>query len=232
MVLFYSFAEFYVSLLRLARLMLLVLKGSCLCGVCWRTAIYQVEVAYVTLKLIEKARGGGVCLLIKDEWCRVVKVREKLCTPDIELLCLSLRPYYLPREFPQIFFTLVYIHPKADFNKATRIIFNISQKLEALSPDAPKFILGDFNNCPVKRSLRTYYQYVDCHTRKKKTLDLCFGTVKDAYTATPLPPLGTSDHNVVYLRPAYRRLLEREKPQVKTVKVWDNESTMALQGCF
>ena len=180
----------------------------------------------------EKARGGGVCLLVKDEWCRVVKVREKLCTPDIELLCLSLRPYYLPREFPQIFFTLVYIHPKADFNKATGIIFNISQKLEALSPDAPKFILGDFNNCPVKKSLRTYYQYVDCHTRKKKTLDLCFGTVKDAYTATPLPPLGTSDHNVVYLRPAYRRLLEREKPQVKTVKVWDNESTMALQGCF
>lgn len=61
----------------------------------------------------------------------------------------------------------------------------------------------------------TYYQYVDCHTRKEKSLDLCFGTVKNAYAAIPLPPLGASDHNVVYLRPAYQRLLEREKPQVK-----------------
>ncbi len=33
--------------------------------------------------------------------CRAVKVREKLCTPDIELLCVSLHPYYLPREFPR-----------------------------------------------------------------------------------------------------------------------------------
>ncbi|XP_061119365.1 peptide methionine sulfoxide reductase MsrA-like [Conger conger] len=65
--------------------------------------------------------------------------------------------------------------------------------------------------------LRTYYQYVKCHTRKNKILDMCYGTVKGAYSASSLPPLGASDHNVVYLRPAYQRLLKREKPQVKTV---------------
>ena len=37
-----------------------------------------------------KSRGGGVCLLIRDEWCGSVTVREQLCTPDIEMLCLSL----------------------------------------------------------------------------------------------------------------------------------------------
>ena len=37
-------------------------------------------------------------------------VRETLCTPDIELLSVSLHPFYLPREFPQSFITLVYIH--------------------------------------------------------------------------------------------------------------------------
>lgn len=182
--------------------------------------------------ITEKVRGGGVCLLIRDEWCRAVVIREQLCTPDIELLFVSLRPFYLPREFPQLFFTVVYIHPKANFNKATEIIFNLSQRLESLSPDAPKFFLGDLNNCPVKKSLRTYYQYVDCCTRKNKTLDMCYGTVKGAYTASPLPPLGTSDHSVVHLRPVYQRLLEREKPQVKTVKMWNNDSIMALQGCF
>ncbi|KAK0139584.1 hypothetical protein N1851_023529 [Merluccius polli] len=47
-----------------------------------------------------------------------------------------------------------------------------------------------------------------------------------------LPPLGASDHNVVHLRPVYQRLLEREKPQTRTVKIWNEDSIMALQGCF
>ncbi|KAK0136692.1 hypothetical protein N1851_027139 [Merluccius polli] len=145
--------------------------------------------------ITRKTRGGG---------CRTVVVRESLCTPDIELLCVSLRPFYLPREFPQIFLTVVYIHPKANFDRALDIIFNLSHKLDLLSPDAPKFILGDFNNCPVKKCLRTYYQYVDW----------------------------ASDHNVVYLRPIYQRLLQREKPQERSIKVWNNDSIMALQGCF
>ena len=62
--------------------------------------------------------------------------------------------------------------------------------------------------------------------------DLCYGTFKDAYSASLFPPLGASDHNVVYLRPTYQRLLQREKPQERSVKVWNNDSIMALQGCF
>ncbi len=62
-----------------------------------------------------KATGGGVCLYVNERWCNIksVIVRERLCTPDIELLSVSLRPPYLPREFPQIFITLIYIHPGA-----------------------------------------------------------------------------------------------------------------------
>ncbi len=59
-----------------------------------------------------KSRGGGVCLYINERWCKITLVREKLCTKDIELL--SLRPFYLPREFPQIFVTVVYKHPKVN----------------------------------------------------------------------------------------------------------------------
>lgn len=44
--------------------------------------------------------------------------------PDIELLAVSLRPFYLPREFPQLFFILVYIHPKANASAATEHIKN------------------------------------------------------------------------------------------------------------
>ncbi len=74
-------------------------------------------------------------------------VREKLCTKDIELLAVSLHPFYIPREFPQIFATVVYIHPKANENTALELIYSTVQKLQAVSPDTPNLILGDFNHC-------------------------------------------------------------------------------------
>ncbi|KAG7522125.1 hypothetical protein JOB18_013791 [Solea senegalensis] len=61
-----------------------------------------------------KSLGGGLALYINRSWCGNVIVRESLCAPDIELLSVSLRPFYLPREFTQLFVTLVYIHPKAN----------------------------------------------------------------------------------------------------------------------
>ena len=50
-----------------------------------------------------KSLGGGVCLYVNERWCRNITVRETVCTPDIELLSVFVRPFYLPREFPQIF---------------------------------------------------------------------------------------------------------------------------------
>ncbi len=49
-----------------------------------------------------KTRGGGLCVFINDEWCRQYTTRETICDPDVELLCLSLRPFFLPREFGNI----------------------------------------------------------------------------------------------------------------------------------
>lgn len=100
-------------------------------------------------------------------------VREELCTPNIELLAVSLRPFYVPREFPQLFFVLVYI----------------LNKLEQTSPDFPKLILGDFNHCTPEKSLKGFDQYISCTTRLGKTLDRCYGSVPDAYRSVALPPL-------------------------------------------
>ncbi|CDQ57272.1 unnamed protein product [Oncorhynchus mykiss] len=177
------------------------------------------------LTVTGKPHGGGVCLLVRDQWCKSILVRETLCTPNIELLSVSLQPYYLPSEFPQLFVTVVYIQLKANIIKASEIIYNLSQKLESHSPKAPKFIFGDFNNCTLHKVLRTYHQYVKCHTRKNRTLDLCYGTIPKAFSATTRHPMGTSDHNVA-------NLLEREKPTVKTVQIWNDNSITCLQGCF
>lgn len=62
---------------------------------------------------VTKKTWGGVCLYINQRYCTTVTVREHICTPDVELLSVSVRPFYLPREFPQLFIRVVYIHPRA-----------------------------------------------------------------------------------------------------------------------
>lgn len=83
---------------------------------------------------------GGVCVYIHERWGKTALVREQLCTKDIELLSISVRPFYLPREFPQIFLTIVYIHPKANESTALDLIQQTVNKLQALSPNAPNLL--------------------------------------------------------------------------------------------
>lgn len=179
-----------------------------------------------------KHHGGGVCLYINPRWCKTVVVREELCNPDIELLAVSLRPFYLPREFPQLFFILVYIHPRTNASTATEHIRNMLDRLELISPDAPKFIMGDFNHCSIDKSLKGFYQYVNCTTRLGKTLDKCYGSVPDAYRAVSLPPLGSADHSSILLVPAYTPVVKRTENVIKDIKRWTPDSIDRLQGCF
>lgn len=107
----------------------------------------------------------------------------------------------MPREFRQIFVTVLYIHPKANYNKDVDTIYDLTTRLESNAPDAPKQILGDFNACNLKKTLPNYEQYVTCETRKQKTIDLCYGNIKSGYTSYVKPPLGESDHNTILLVP-------------------------------
>ena len=50
---------------------------------------------------------------------------------------------------------------------------------------------------------------MDCPTRNNRTIDLLYANVRDAYRVTPFPPLGKSDHNLVYLQPQYTPLVQR-----------------------
>lgn len=68
--------------------------------------------------ITKKTRGGGVCLLIRDEWCCTVVVRESLCTPDIELLCLSSSLLSAQRVPSDIFYCRIY-SPKGKFRQIT-----------------------------------------------------------------------------------------------------------------
>lgn len=102
--------------------------------------------------------------LIRDEWCRAAVVREHLCSPDIKLLCVSLR------AFPQISLTVVCFHPKANFNRALEIIFNLSQKLEPIHLMHQSLFLGILITVLLKKCLHTYYQYVNYPITLKKLI--------------------------------------------------------------
>ena len=128
--------------------------------------------------------------------------------------------------------TVVYIHPKANVDRAAQHICDVAQKLDSLSPDAPNFVLGDFNQCKLKKCLPTYHQYVTCPTRMDRTIDLYYGSVPNAYRSIAKPPIGDADHNTVHLVPIYKSLLKRAKCVERQVKVWTEDSTARLQGCF
>ena len=103
---------------------------------------------------------------------------------------------------------------------------------ERASPDSVIIICGDFNHCNFQNGVPHYQQFVKCTTRDDKTLDLFFCNIKESYVARRKSPLGISDHNVVYMMPKYKQKLKREKPERKTVYVWDNEVTDNMICCM
>lgn len=102
-----------------------------------------------------KNGGGGVCLYVNQRSCHTVVVHEKLCTPDFKVLSVSLWPHYLPREFQQQSFTLVYIHPRANAAALVQLIDDATHRFDSICPNAQKCILGEFNHCALRKTPKT-----------------------------------------------------------------------------
>ena len=159
-------------------------------------------------------------------------MKERLCTPDIELLAVGMHQYYLLREFMSTIVIAVYITPSADTAEACEVISSTAAKLQTEHPDAFVVITSDFKCASLDKTLNNFHQYVDCPTRDNKTLDLLYANVMDAYNATALSPLGRSDHNLVMMTPRYVPLVRRQPVHTRTVRRWTREAAEALQDCF
>ncbi len=123
----------------------------------------ETEVAlpgYITIRAdwdkhqSNKSIGGGMCIFVDSKWATHLRIHEKECTPNYELLSVSIRPFYLPREFGQITIILVYIPGPKYEEVAGRISESFNNALSR-SVDQPIFILGDFNNCKLSSHLPT-----------------------------------------------------------------------------
>ena len=128
-----------------------------------------------------KSQGGGGGIYVNERWCdSSVKVRSQRCTADVELSSVSPRPRYLPRELGQLFLTVVYLTTTVNAARAASGITDTVHALQMISPDAPNFILGDFNSCNLRPNLPTFKQHVTCPTRLSETFDLRYDNIPDA----------------------------------------------------
>lgn len=78
--------------------------------------------------------GGGICVYINDLWCRSYSVKVKISDaddPNVEILGLTPRPFYLPREFGCILLFAVYVPPRAHGKaaQAAKTIANCAHEL-------------------------------------------------------------------------------------------------------
>ena len=170
--------------------------------------------------------------------------KEQVCSKDIELLAISIRPYYLPREFTWLIVFAVCIPPSANADAACDVLHSVASSLQTQHPQALFLISGDFSHASLSSILPTFTQYVTCHTWDNKTLDVFYGNRKEAYNSSPQPSLGTSDQNLVHLPPVYKPLVNRQPVETRTVKtcfdstMWEElcvshrEDIDSLTGCI
>lgn len=72
----------------------------------------------------QKTVGGGLCMAVNNRWATNFTLRETDCSKHYEIMAVSFRPHYLPREFTQITIILVYV-PGPDFTLAAESISDI-----------------------------------------------------------------------------------------------------------
>lgn len=98
-------------------------------------------------------------------------------------LVVSLRPYYLLREFPHHRSNCVN-PPSADAAAACELLHSEVSKLQ--TSQSLILISGDFNHASLSSILPNFTLYLDCPTRDNKTLDLLYAN-KDANSSSPSP---------------------------------------------
>uniref|UniRef100_A0A1A8TY32 Endonuclease/exonuclease/phosphatase domain-containing protein n=1 Tax=Nothobranchius furzeri TaxID=105023 RepID=A0A1A8TY32_NOTFU len=186
------------------------------------------------LSVTAKKQGGGVCTYVNERWCHPshVTVKERVCDENVELLVVSCRPYYLPREISHIIVTVVYIPPSANGKRAIETVSKVTHKLQSSSLDALFIITGDFNHCSLSSTLPSFRQMVKCPMRGKRIIDLFYTNIKDGFYSSALPPLGNSDHNRVLLRSRYTPAVQKQPVTFRAMRVWTEEACETLRGCF
>jgi hypothetical protein len=163
------------------------------------------------------ASGGGVCVYIRSSIkCRRIKEFEN---PLVESLWLSVRPRYLPRSISVTLLAVIYHATSSGALENSELYNHIQSNVDCFlcrHPDAVVIVTGDFNptstgfNDKHLKRISGLTQIINVPTRQNYILDWCLVNVKaHAYTCSQLPPVGSSDHNAILIKPYLHR---KQKP--------------------
>lgn len=70
----------------------------------------EVSLDNFSILRVDRKSRSGRCLHLQW-WCTNIKVHCTVCAPDVDMLTLALRPFYLLREFPTV---IIYVPPSAN----------------------------------------------------------------------------------------------------------------------
>lgn len=86
-------------------------------------------------------------------------------------------------------------------------------------------VAGDFNHVELRRVLPKFHKNINFPTRGNNILDQVYTNIPGTYKAAASSHLDMSDHIALEMTPAYKPLICRTRPTVKTVQVWSEEAT-------
>ncbi len=164
----------------------------------------------------DSRRGEVNSVYINDAWSsNLVKV-DGQCLPDFEFKM----PTILSAQRIHQYFCCCCLHSfRCKFRKLQDCM-----RWSAITWQNSRMVLaGDFNQTDLRSVLTQFCQYVHTSTRGNNTLEHVYMNICGTYNQTTFPCfscLPTSSW------------LERSNHQKKTVKIWTDEATAALQDCF
>lgn len=153
-----------------------------------------------------------------------------------EWLSVSLCLFYLPREFPQLFITLVCVNHKANVDLGHSCHCENSAAPPGDHPrGAPNFIIDFYHYKPAVAGKLLPICYTSNGTHKISQSLLW--VQKCAYKSHNRAPLGASDHNVVNLVASYKSVLSQywfRHGQESSVSsgLWQLHRFGLVQRCF
>ncbi|XP_078811874.1 uncharacterized protein LOC144996348 [Oryzias latipes] len=213
----------------------------------WRNKPFVPSIIMGNVNSLQNKCEELVALIRTDEAYRVslYLLTESWLTDVIPDSAVSIPGYALVRADREVelcgktkgggLFVLVsnkWCHPGHITVKTCDVIQEVAARAQSAHPESLIIISGNFNHVDVSSHLGVFTQYVNCSTRHKNTLDLCYVNLRSAYTAVALPPLGRSDHNLIQLRPSYKPCVMRLHKATRSFRQWTPETAAMLRDCF
>ena len=170
-------------------------------------------------------RAGGVACYVKNDvlYTRIVELEDQ----SFEVLWLKLMPKKLPRAFSCIILACMYHPPGANSAAMRDHVINGVDSMVRKHPDCGVLLTGNFNQLNDK-FLKTHYRYaqlVKVPTRGQSTLDKIWTNMSPVYdTPITLSELGSSDHNMVLLRPTHGHSLVKGSTVRVTIRCMSSEN--------